>query len=414
MISSPEELVAFSRQHSPYYAQLYAHLPSSGYSWSEVPVVDQETFWEANRFQDNRLLTCSLDDGIVFRSGGTTGNPKFSVFTRQEWSDFVTTFGEGMGCSALSAGDRLGNLFYAGDLYASFLFISDSIQCSATNVVQFPISGQVDLEEMVSLMHEYSITTLAGVPTSLLALADHLQEHRDRPVLHKLLFGGESMYPDQRRRLQRQFPGVVIRSIGYASVDAGLLGYSSADCGPDEHRCFGTATRMEILDEASGQPIEEVGLPGRLVVTNLTRRLMPIVRYPCGDRAQWCEPPGCDRRFLLLGRSEEAARVGPVTLYLADVEKLLHPHWEEWELSGFQLVTYHHQQRDGLRLRIASTAPLSRLVAATATVLEALLEQRPLLRENLVHPTQLEWVGAGELVVNPRTGKLRRLIDERS
>jgi phenylacetate-CoA ligase len=36
-----------------------------------------------------------------------------------------------------------------------------------------------------------------------------------------------------------------------------------------------------------------------------------------------------------------------------------------------------------------------------------------LLRQGLVHPLAVEWVGAAELEINPRTGKLKRVLDRR-
>ncbi|ATL69307.1 hypothetical protein [Nocardia terpenica] len=42
---------------------------------------------------------------------------------------------------------------------------------------------------------------------------------------------------------------------------------------------------------------------------------------------------------------------------------------------------------------------------------------RPMLTEwtdqHRIHPLEIEWVGADDLSINPRTGKLRSLIDER-
>ena len=58
------------------------------------------------------------------------------------------------------------------------------------------------------------------------------------PGINRLLFGGESLYPDQRAILLSAFPNARAASIGYASVDAGLLGYADSACGPDEHRVF--------------------------------------------------------------------------------------------------------------------------------------------------------------------------------
>ncbi len=51
---------------------------------------------------------------------------------------------------------------------------------------------------------------------------------------------------------------------------AGSIGYADAGCGPGEHRVFDGATLLEILDEETGEPIEETGRPGRIVFTNLT------------------------------------------------------------------------------------------------------------------------------------------------
>ena len=36
-----------------------------------------------------------------------------------------------------------------------------------------------------------------------------------------------------------------------------------------------------------------------------------------------------------------------------------------------------------------------------------------LLRDGLVHPLAVEWIESDDLIVNPRTGKLRRIVDNR-
>ncbi|MFX5046192.1 hypothetical protein ABTC39_20460, partial [Acinetobacter baumannii] len=79
------------------------------------------------------------------------------------------------------------------------------------------------------------------------------------------------------------FPNARIASIGCACVDAGLIGLSTPDCLADEHRVFEPETIVEIIDEATGEPIDEINRSGMLVVTSLTRTLMPLIRYPVGD-----------------------------------------------------------------------------------------------------------------------------------
>lgn len=51
------DLVRFARDCSPFYADLYADLPPEVNSLTDLPVVDQNAFWAANTLHDNRVLT---------------------------------------------------------------------------------------------------------------------------------------------------------------------------------------------------------------------------------------------------------------------------------------------------------------------------------------------------------------------
>ena len=412
-----ETIVALARARTPYYRALYAGFPDSGWTLAELPPVDSKTFWDAA--EAGAVLTGQMTDGTAFKSGGTTGKPKFSIYRASEWDSFCEVFGRGMAAGGLHPGERLANLFYAGDLYASFLFITHSLERCGVPVVHFPLAGRVDADMLHHTVAHFAVETLAGVPTTLLGLAATLaDEGIILPSVRRILFGGETLYPDQAVTLRRVFPNARAASVGYASVDAGLLGYASPDCGWNEHRAFGTATLVEIVDESSGELITVPGRPGKVLITNLTRLLMPVIRYPAGDRAEWVEPDGApDRKFRLLGRSEEGARIGVVSLYFEDVHALLEPFQAELNASGFQLLIQHHDQRDELTVRIAAPLPVTAQAIWNERLAEALYAARPLLREEqqrgTIHPPCFEWVGSGALEINPRTGKLKPIIDRR-
>ncbi len=411
-------LVAVARSLSPFYRELYANLPAD-FQLADLPVVEQKPYWEANTVRNNRLLTGPLQDGIVFKSGGTTGDPKFSAFRKTEWQSFTEAFGEALEAGGLKDGERVANIFYAGELYSSFVFVMKSLDHARANCVQFPLSGRADFPMIAHTISDFDIDVLAGVPTTLVNLAEYLRsEGQTLPSLKRILFGGESLYPDQRDTLRQAFPNARAASVGYASVDAGLLGYADLSCGPDEHRAFDRYTHLEILDEETGQVIEEMGRPGKVVVTNLTRLLMPIIRYPAGDRAVWLEPAGTpDRKLKLLGRSEEGARVGPMTLYVEDVLHVLEPFHKELAIANFQMLVTHHDKRDQMTLRIVAHATPEALAQAAERVKSAIYACRPmyadLQQQQLVHPLQVEWVDASALVISPRTGKLKRVLDQR-
>lgn len=415
-VQSLGELVAFARERSPYYQQLYEGLPQGVDELTALPVVDHAAFWAANTLRDNRVLTGPLTDASVFKTGGTTGAPKFSCYTRAEWREFVTAYGRGMRAAGLRPDHRVVNAFYAGELYASFLFTHMSLEHAPVANVRLPVSGGASPQYTAAVVEDFDAHVLATLPTKLCRLADHLvSQDRALPGVELLLFAGEAFFEDQRPLLAKAFPNARIQSLGCASVDAGLIGEPVAGDDPLLHRPYRPETVVEILDEVTGEPITEPGRAGRLVVTALTRRLMPVIRYPVGDRAAWSER--ADGSFRLAGRSGEGARVSGVTLYTADVRRIVAACDTDGQVTGVQLVARRRAGRDLLVLRLAT----ARLESAPARLAEAIVAEVGAARPEFaafvdagqLHPLEVEWAAYDDLVVNPRSGKLISVVDER-
>ncbi|MEV4434909.1 phenylacetate--CoA ligase family protein [Streptomyces sp. NPDC049585] len=413
------DLISYARHNSPFYSALYADLLPGIDRLTDLPVVDQGAFWAANTLHDNRVLTAPLSEAVVYKTGGTTGAPKFSCYTREEWREFTAAFGQGLVDAGLRPGHRVADLFYAGELYASFLFILDSLAQAPVDNVRLPIGGAAPLETTVPTLEDFAAHVVAGTPTTLCRLAEHIvATGRTLPGVELLFFGGEALFDDQRRLLRAAFPNAEARSLGYASVDAGLLGRPVPGADPRLHRAFTPHTVVEILDETTGEPIREADRPGRVVVTQLYRRLMPVIRYPAGDRAAWADPEA--GTFRILGRAEEGVRVGPVSLYSEDTFAAVAEADTTGRVTGTQLVVRRWDGRDGLVLRLATApgdADEAGLEVLAKSIVTHLDEVRPLypdsVRAGHVHPVTVEWVRHGDLTVNPRSGKLVRVIDER-
>lgn len=410
-----KEIIEHAKTHSPYYRELYKGIDTL--ELSKLPVIDQTKFWKA------QVVTSADPDGIVFKSGGSTGAPKYSYFTNLEWESFCKSFGLGMAEGILESGDRIGNLFYAGDLYASFLFIKDSLQSIPVEnkkLTMFPIAGQTEHLQILKTLDEFKINTIVGVPSAILTLLEKYSFNKSKyPNLkiEKLLFGGESLYDDQRQALLGIFPDVQISSIGCASVDGGLIGYSSKDCESGEHRVFDGAHIIEIVDPDTHEVIHEKERMGKILLTNLSRKLMPIIRYPAGDLAMWMEDENTpNRKFKLQGRSEEAARLGTLSVYFEDTREMVLKALSDCNGIQFQMLLKHFDHRDELTLRI-SGLDLAKIEKSKDCVLDAFIKEKPgyqdLLTKNLIHSLKIKVVPQGELEANSRTGKLKRIIDSR-
>ena len=410
------ELVQYARKNAPLYGALYLNLPEVVEDVTELPVIDHTSFWSANTIADNQVLTAPLTEAVVYKTGGSTGAPKFACYTRGEWDDFATDIGLDMASNGLRSGHRVANLFYAGELYASFMLFGQSLTSITMDTVRLPVAGSAPPEVIHQVLADFSVEVVMGTPTTLCRVANYLLEHdHQQTSVEYLFFSGEPVFSDQRRLLLAAFPNAEICSLVYGSVDGGLIGHALR--GPDQ-RVFRAPTRdaiIEILDDDTGEPIREPGRSGRLIKTDLRRRLMPILRYPVGDRAEWLDFES--GLFRLQGRHAEGVRLGPVTIYTEDVRRVANELTAADAIIGMQLVAYRADGRDGMVVRLAARPDFTGTEATGVEFVTRLNTSRPMIPEHvdagMIHPVKVEWKRYNELAVNPRTGKLRAVIDER-
>ena len=380
----------------------------------------QKRYWEPHTRDPREILSEPLTHGIVLNSGGSTGEPKFAYYNNEEWDSCVALQARALEGTGLADGDRVANFFASGYLYFSFVLLLESLKATRANVLQVPIGYFTPLPDAARLMRALRVDVIAGVPSHFMGLAEYLEKNGfDDVQLRRALYAGEPFTAEQRAYFQRRFPGVEIRSLSYASVDGGIIGYPDAGCAPGEHRVFDGATVLEIFDADTGERIDEPGRPGRIVFTNLVRRLMPTLRYPTGDLGQWVEEPRtADRKFLLLGRAEEGVRLARYNVTVAEIAALLEPWRERTQLRQFQLVATQESLRDKLTLRLVGEVAPGERASVAAQIVEDLLTQKPplydMIESGAIHPPTVEWIDLAGLEVNPRTGKVRTVIDRRA
>ncbi len=400
-------IVSYARTHSPYYKKLYAHLDDEP-SFERLPLVNQKDFW--NEASDGNVLTGEHIDGQVFKSGGTTGAPKYAVYSAVEWQTMceATAFYTTMG--GLKYGDRVVNLFYGGNLYASFLYSYSIFYHSLTSVLQFNLSGGADVAEIVETIEKNRVNLIAGLPSLIMKIIEYVEKNGNVLHVDAVYFAGETLYEDQRRKMRTVLgEHIDFRSMSYASNDAGIMAYFHKEtCGFNEHRVCDAVCKLELIDPDTGELIREANRPGQIYVTSLYKLLMPIIRYPSGDVGKYTEPDGTpDRKFMLLGRSEEGARVGIVTLYTEDVTKVLDSLGANYD--GFQMIVTHENEYDCVTFRIAGKE--------VPGFIDKLCEQRPFFKEAIDKKTistpKVEYCALKDLEYNKRTGKLIRVLDKR-
>jgi phenylacetate-CoA ligase len=405
-----DHVISYARKHSPFYQKLYAHLGKNP-PLEDLPLINLADFWQAAA--EGLVNTGPHLDGQVFKTGGTTGAPKYALLTAEEWQTACEVAGLYMPMGGLRRGDRVANLFYGGSLYGSFLFAYSCFYFSPVNILHFGLSGNMEIAELLDTIEQHRINKIAGLPSIVMKIIKLVENKgiAGRLCVDSIYFAGETLYPEQRRKINQVLgKHVDFCSMAYGTNDVGVIGYFHKDsCGFNEHRICNTLCRMELIDPETGEVILEANRPGQIYVTNLYKLLMPVIRYPSGDVGQYTEPEGTpDRKFMLLGRSGAVARVGFVTIHPEDVSRTLDNLGAQYD--GFQLVLTRDGERDGLRIRIVSNSEVPGLTAE-------LYGQSPLLKDTvdkgIISAPLIEYCSLTDLEHNKRTGKLTRVLDKR-
>jgi phenylacetate-CoA ligase len=173
-------------------------------------------------------------------------------------------------------------------------------------------------------------------------LASFIKSHNIKNLkLNRFLYGGDLLLESQYLFIKDLFPEAIITSTGYASSDAGFLGYADKTCKINEYRTDSAFTIPEIIDLVTKKPIEGLDKPGILLATNLTKTLIPVIRYPVGDIAMWMEPKGTkNRKLKLMGRvkkKENLIEIGEQKFDFQDFYQILSKSRFFLKILGFQI-----------------------------------------------------------------------------
>lgn len=404
-------LLDFARARSEYYRAILPDLELTGArDLIHLPRLDAETLRQNTPPAGQALLTGSLEGAYIFASGGSTGAPKFSFYSLEEWEEVTDILSAIYQRAGVTKGDTVANLFMAGNLWTSFLAASEALE--KLGCIKLPIAGNVDPESIMAYLQMFKPTVLLGLPSLLVRLAELFEEKGQRLEVRTVLYGGEAMSREARVYLQNILGATTVASAGYASVDAGPVGYQTLDLPVGHHHLLYGYQFLEFLDPESGEPVKD-GQVGEIVVTCLGRRLMPLIRYRTGDLGRWVDSTA--RIFELKGRIGDRIRVGSANIYPADVARAL----DGVDGTGhiFQLVISKKGKKDHIEVHVERSHRPS-VVLEPEAVKDALLgelaEAREAVEQGWIDDFVVELVEHGSLQGMRRTGKIRTVIDHRS
>jgi phenylacetate-CoA ligase len=260
----------------------------------------------------------------IHASSGTKGKPTVVGYTAGD----LEVWREVMARVMTAAGARRGDLLHVAFGYGLFtggLGFHDGGERLGMTVVPAS-SGNTARHHL--LLQDFRPAAICGTPSFALHIAESLREQGGDPSALGLrygMYGAEPWTEGLRAALERAFGCPAYDTYGLSEiVGPGVAGECEVRRGLhvcDDHFL------PEVIDPATGALLPP-GQEGELVLTTLTKRAIPMVRYRTGDVTTLDpEPCPCGRTSARIGRikgrSDDMLVIKGVNLYPSEVEATL-------------------------------------------------------------------------------------------
>ena len=340
----------------------------------------------------------------IHASSGTTGTPTVVAYTRHDlevWASVVAR-------SIRVAGGRPGDVVHVAYGYGLFTgglgahYGAEKLGCTVV-----PASGGATARQ-VQLINDLHPQIIMVTPTYMLTLLDEFEHQGLDPADSSLqtgIFGAEPWTDAMRAEIETRGALTAVDIYGLSEVIGPGVAQESAVTKDGLHIWEDHFYPEVVAPDGSVLPD---GSPGELVFTTLTKEGMPLIRYRTRDLTRLL--PGSShapfrRMERITGRSDDMLIVRGVNVFPTQIEQIvlgvpgLAPH--------FQLRLTRPDRMDEMTVLVeaAPGASAKARQEAEAAVIRAVKDTVGVtVGVQVVEPGSLE----------RSTGKMRRVIDERS
>lgn len=394
------EMISYARTYSPFYKNLYSHLPEFIVEISNLQVTRKKDLmadfdqWITNRdikLQEVQAFVNDqsniglpyLQDYTVATTSGTTGVP--GVFLMDPHAMKVTSsIAVRMLTSWLSAKDII-RILVRGRRF-SMIMAKNGHYASSTAAARMQkrlsknflaLSAQQPVHELVQALNNFKPDLLAPYASiaSLLATEQEKRKLDIHPVL--IALSAEGLPESEYSRIAKIFDTTVGNS--YASTECPFLSYS---CKQGWLHVNSDWVVIEPVDQ-NYRPVAPGVQSYTVLITNLANRIQPIIRYDLGDSIILkAEPCSCGNNLPAIkvtGRSSEVLTFKTAAGELISVPPLAFSIMVD-NIPGAESVQVVQTAEDQLRIRLrhSGTNTLAELRQNVHDAVRRLLDERSL------------------------------------
>ncbi len=355
------------------------------------------------------LLAMDMKEVVrIHSSSGTTGIPTVIYFSRKDienWSDLVA---RSIVATGAVSEDIFQNMMTYG-LFTGGLGLHYGAEKVGMTVI--PVGGGNTIRQ-VQIMKDYQTTLVHATPSYLLHIHSILQKNNislKHLNLHKAFIGAEPHSENTRRKIQELFNIDAYNSYGLSEMNGPGVAF---ECmyKKDMH-VWEDAYIVEIINPETGELLEEQQ-QGEVVLTNLIRHAMPLLRYRTRDLAflhsGTCQCGRTHRRLSrIMGRTDDMLIINGVNVFPSQIEEAVMKIPEVG--TNYQIYVKKEGAIDKL---IVNVEIYSKMFKGTASQLDTLKHKiKEEVKASIVITPKIVLHEPGFLPVSE--GKAKRVIDSR-
>lgn len=269
----------------------------------------------------------SVDTSEVVRihtSSGTTGIPTVIYLSAKDLDNATDLMARSITGTGACRADILQNMMSYG-LFTGGLCMHYGAERVGMMVI--PAAGG-NTKRQVQLMKDFRTTVLHITPSYLLHIHSKLAEFeisRNDLALKKAFIGAEPHSENTRKKIEDLYGIDAFNSYGLSEMNGPGVAFECVY--KNDLHLWEDAYIVEIINPKTGELVPD-GEQGEVVLTNLIRSAMPLMRYRTRDLAfLHTEPCKCGRTHRrmsrILGRSDDMLIINGVNVFPSQIEEVI-------------------------------------------------------------------------------------------
>jgi len=297
----------------------------------------------------------------VHQTSGTTGNPLKVLDTDESWDWWAECWSAVFRAAGVTSSDRIMFGFSFGPFIGFWSAFSGANKVGALAIPGGGMSSRQRAKAIVS----HGATVLVCTPTYALHLAEVARENGIDPAASSIrvtIQAGEpgASLPAVKHKIEEVWGARCFDHAGASEV--GAWGYES-QAGDGMH-LNEEQFIFEVLDPVTLKPADE----GELIISNLGRIGMPIIRYRTGDRVRLKtirNSDGSRSRVLdggIIGRADDLLVVRGINVFPSAIENIVR---QFPEVGEFAVDIYKKNELDEIEVKLEIKHAEPEVIAAT-------------------------------------------------